>query len=139
VADVSQTYPIASFAQKALGTCRADEALGSEPSELLPSSLLRPLCMLPHTKLAPVFPLQQGRCLATQCFYKHSRCTTLLLVVLLSRPCVSRSGTTMRREPTMRAKCRGGDDSTRRRSTRRAPFGPTRRSPPHRNSSYAHG
>jgi hypothetical protein len=28
VADVSQIYPIISFAQKALGICRADEALG---------------------------------------------------------------------------------------------------------------
>jgi hypothetical protein len=56
----------------------------------------------------------------------------LLLVVLLSRPYVSRSGTTMRREPTRRAKYRGCDDSTRRRSTTRAPFGPTRRSPTRR-------
>jgi hypothetical protein len=29
--DVSQTHPIASFAQKALGMCRADEALVVKP------------------------------------------------------------------------------------------------------------
>jgi hypothetical protein len=45
----------------------------------------------------------------------------LLLVLRQSRPCVSRSGTTTRREPTRRAKYRGGYNLTRRRSTRRAP------------------